>query len=169
MAKVTFDGTNKLIIVDNGVTSLDAAIDLYSDWKEWMLTSDNSKYPLAFATIGGDDLGGGRYLGATYFLENGWKIRPYEGNHALSLVGNIYTRDGSSPFVSTLGNYNVLITSSVSNLIDTVETGVNSYSLDQIRDSVWSKSITAPSPGSILEYIVTKLLTFKKFFATKDV
>lgn len=169
MAKVTFDGTNKLIIVDSGITSLDAAIDLYSDWKEWVLVGDNSKYPLAFSTIGGDDLGGGRYLGATYFLENGWKIRPYEGNHALSIVGNIYTRDGSSPFVVTLGNYNVLITSNVSNLIDTIAVGGNSYTLNQIADSVWSKSITSPASGSILEYIVTKLLSFKKFFATKDV
>ena len=169
MAKVTFDGTNKLIIVDNGINSLDAAIDLYSDWKEWIVDNNNAQYPIAFSSIGGDDLGGGRFLGSTYFLENGWKIRPYEGNHTLSLTGNLYTRDGSSPFVNTIGNYNVLITSSVSNLIDTISTGGNDYSLDQIRDSVWSKSITSPTSGSILEYITTKLLTFKKFFATKDV
>jgi len=52
--KITFDGGNKLIIVNNGETSLDVGLDLYSAWKEWMLLSDNSKYPIAFSAIGGD-------------------------------------------------------------------------------------------------------------------
>ena len=34
--KVTFDGPNKIIIVNEGVTELDFREDVYSNWKEWL-------------------------------------------------------------------------------------------------------------------------------------
>jgi hypothetical protein len=142
MAKVTFDGPNKLIIVNNGITSIDVKIDIYSDWKEWIVLSDNAKYPQVISVIGGDEISPSIYLGATFFLENGWKIRPYEGNHTLTVSGNLYTRDGSSPFVSTTGSYNVLIKMTTSNLINTVATdgsGGSSYTPEEIANAVWSK------------------------------
>lgn len=142
MAKVTFDGDNKLIIVNNGITTIDIKTDVYSDWKEWILLSDNSKYPQVISVIGGDEISPSIFLGATFFLENGWKIRPYEGNHTLTVSGNLYTRDGSSPFVSTVGSYNVLIKLTTSNLINTVATdgsGGSSYTPSEIADAVWAK------------------------------
>lgn len=117
-----FDGPNKLIILTSGTTSV-AVSDMWSRWVDWFCTSDNSKFFPAMYNIGGDDLGGGRYLGISYFLENGWKIRPQEANHALSISGNLYSRDGLSPFVSTIGAYNVSIQMTVSNLVDQVATG----------------------------------------------
>jgi hypothetical protein len=134
----TFDGVNKLIILSNGTTTVDAK-DMYSRWKDWSLVGDNAKYLQALSVLGGDPLPGGRYLGTTYFLENGWKIRPFEGNHTLVLQGNLYSRDGSDPFVSTLGNYNVRIMLTVSNLVDTVSTGGNVYTLNQIASAVRSE------------------------------
>lgn len=142
MAKVTFDGDNKLIIVNNGITTIDIKTDVYSDWKEWIVLSDNSKYPQVISVIGGDEISPSIFLGATFFLENGWKIRPYEGNHTLTVSGNLYTRDGSSPFVSTVGSYNVLIKLTTSNLINTVATdgsGGSSYTPAEIADAVWAK------------------------------
>jgi hypothetical protein len=111
MSQVTFDGPNKLIIVDNAVTELDAKVDLYSDWKEWVLTSgsDNAKFLPAFRTTGGDVLPGGQYVSGYYFLANGWRIRPYEGDHGLSVVGNLFVDGGGNPFVPTLGDYTVLV------------------------------------------------------------
>lgn len=124
MAKVTFDGTNKLIIVSSSVTSLNVKTDLYSDWKEWMTTDDNAKYEIAFSSVGGDPIiSGSYYLGSTFFLENDWKIRPQEANHTLTVDGNLYTRDQSSPFVQTIGSYNVLISMVRSNLVDQVIVG----------------------------------------------
>jgi hypothetical protein len=133
----TFDGPNKLIILSNGTTAVDVK-DMYSRWKEWVLISDNSKYLVALSVLGGDPLPGGRYLGSTYFLENDWKIRPYEGNHTLVVSGNLYSRDGSDPFVSTLGSFNVRIMLSVSNLVDTINTGGGIGTVDEVRDAVWS-------------------------------
>jgi len=91
---------------------------LYSRWVDWFLTSDNSKFLPALRVVGGDPLPGSKKLGITYFLLNGWKIRPYEATHFFTLDGNLYCDDGSSPYVSTLGSYNVTIINSVSNLVD---------------------------------------------------
>lgn len=122
MAKVTFDGPNKLILVDTGITELDVKEDLYTAWKDWAATDDNVKFAQAISAIGGDPISGVVLLGSTFFLENGWRIRPYSGNHTLTVSGNLYTREGVSPFVSALGTYNVMVNMARSNLIDTVST-----------------------------------------------
>jgi hypothetical protein len=111
VTNVTFDGPNKLIIVDNGVTDLDAKIDLYSDWKEWVLTSgsDHAKYLPAFRTTGGDELPGSQFISGYFFLTNGWRIRPYEGDHGLTVLGNLFVDGGGNPFVPTLGDYTVMV------------------------------------------------------------
>ena len=117
----TFIGIDKIITPTDapigGVIDFDIQ-DLYSRWVDWFLTSDNSKFLPAMRSVGGDPLPGSKKLGITYFLLNGWKIRPYEASHIFNVDGNLYCEDGSSPYVSTLGIYNVMITSSVSNLVD---------------------------------------------------
>lgn len=125
MANVTFDGSNKLIIVNNGITSLSVKTDIYGEWKLWVLDSDNAKYEQAFRVIGGDEIGGGIFVDGTYFLLNGWRIRPYEGNHVLSINGNLYVDGGGSVVVQTVGNYNVLVNLVTSNIVSlvTVATG----------------------------------------------
>jgi hypothetical protein len=35
---VTFDGPNRLIIVNDGETELEAERDIYSAWKRWMFS-----------------------------------------------------------------------------------------------------------------------------------
>jgi hypothetical protein len=56
--------------------------------------------------------------------------------------GNLFTRDGSSPFVPTLGNYNVTINLSTSNLIDTISTGGGGSgpTASQIATEVWNRN-----------------------------
>jgi hypothetical protein len=156
MAKVTFNGPAKLIIVDLGITEIDVKVDLYSDWKEWAIVGDNSKYPIALSAIGGDPIGGGRFLGSTFFLENGWKIRPYEGDHTLVVTGNLYARDGSSPFVNTVGDFNVLINSTTSNIVDTIATGgaAGAPTASQIADAIWDRTAIANADaGSFGQFI----------------
>jgi len=75
-------------------------------------------YEQAFRFVGGDPLPGSKKLGTTYFIMNGWKIRPYSGNHTLLIDGNLYAEDGTSPYVTAIGSYNVMIINSVSSLVD---------------------------------------------------
>lgn len=66
MADVTFDGVSRIISVNTGVTVLDAQT-LYSWWKQWASTGDNSKYLQAFRPVGGDDIGGGSQAPMYFF------------------------------------------------------------------------------------------------------
>ena len=173
---VTFNGVSKLIIADTGTTEL-TTIEIYSAWKEWVLLSDNSKYEQAFTGLGGDPLPGARYLGTTLFLENGWKIRPQEADHVLTISGNLYSRDGTSAFVSTLGSYNVLINLSTSNIVDTVATGGSSGSVtntdiqniaSNTAMKVWDKALsTITTANTIGIHIKDKVLTKNQFVALK--
>lgn len=109
---VTFDGANRLIIPNgppvNGVISI-SAIDIYSWWKEWVLVADNAKWAEAFRVVGGDPLTAQVTLSPYFFLLNGWRIRPYEGNHTFEIDGAIVVDGGGEPVIPTLGAYNVVV------------------------------------------------------------
>lgn len=94
--KVTFDGINKLILINDGETEIDIQKDIYSDWKEWVRLEDNLKYLPPISTVGGEPTIAGQRLDVTYFLINGWKIKPYSGTYDLTLIGNIFDIDGGS-------------------------------------------------------------------------
>ena len=80
---------------------------IYGAWANWMLLSDNIKYPPAFGSAGGDDLGSGLSIPPYYFLENGWRVRPMEANQNLTITGNLFVRGGGVPVVPTLGVFQV--------------------------------------------------------------
>jgi hypothetical protein len=122
MANVTFNGTTKIITVNSGVTTLNVQVDLYSDWKEWALL--NPGFLPAFRSVGGDELQTNYYLAPTFFLLNGWRIRPAEEDRVLTVIGNLYV-DGStdSPYIPTTGDFNVMVNSTSSNIVNIVATG----------------------------------------------
>jgi len=172
--KVTFDGPNRLILVNYGETELNVETDIYSDWKEWMQLEDYFKYPEAISVIGGEPLGGGQFVGATFFLENGWRIRPWEGSHALSIEGNIYTREaGESPTVKTVEGWNVATTFVRSALVFKIDaggsaTGSVSINPQEIADAVWKFGVTGSMPADTYgDHVYRKLLTLAQYMATK--
>ena len=106
----TFDATNKLIILSTGTTSFDLA-DLWTAWKDWQRLG-NAGAARALDTVGGEpiDAAAGTMVPLFLFLLNGWKIRPYEGDHTLTVTGGtLVVSGGGDPFVSTLGDYTVRI------------------------------------------------------------
>lgn len=118
MEKAIFSGSAKLIILSQSVTGADIKAELYSAWKRWMTTGSNHKFEAAFRVVGGDPTVAGGFLGSTFFLTNGWRIRPYEGNHFLTVEGNIFVEGGGNPFVTTVDPYNVICNIERSNLVD---------------------------------------------------
>jgi hypothetical protein len=154
--KVTFDGPNKLILINEGVTELDVKEDIYSDWKEWLLGHDsivNAKYLEATESIGGQPLPGSRFVGSTFFLVNGWRLKPYAGSYTLVVNGNLYTDVGDSPYVdaNVIEGYpnNIRIESTVSTLVETVGVlDVDSVtSLANIAQSVWEATLSQYASG----------------------
>ena len=108
MANVTFDGDNRRININTGITTIDVVSDLYKAWKDWVMVGNNMCYPQAFRYVGGDAIGGGNRIASYFFLMNGWKVKPFEGNQTLNINGNLFSDDGADPFVPTIGAYNVL-------------------------------------------------------------
>ena len=103
---MTFDGLNKRIILDSISVS---ASEIWSRYMDWLgADSNNAKWGLAMTQIGGDDLGGGLYVPIYVFLQNGWRVRPMESSHHLTITGNLFVAEGGSPIVNTLGNFNVI-------------------------------------------------------------
>lgn len=138
----TFDGVN-------WVVEYDVKTDLYSDTKEDMTTLlDGFKMPVA--STGGDDLPGDKALGATFFLEYGWRIKPYESDHVFRVNGNLYTREGDSPFVQTDGIYNVMVESTVSSITEAISTDAAGY-------DVWDEPTSEHKiPGTYGAEVATK-------------
>lgn len=125
--KVTFDGENKLIIINEGVTDLDIEVDVYTAWKDWTFERDYLKFEDALRSAGGDPLPGGDFLGGTFFLRNGWRIFVKEGPDNITVVGNIYTEEGDPVFITESGVQ--LLTTRVSNLIDKPDLGIKNASI----------------------------------------
>lgn len=106
--KVTFDATNRRIVVTtvpvSGTTILDFSADIYSAGKgDWLSDSTLSKLIFPIRAIGGDSLPGGLKYDSTYFLKTPWKVLPHDSDHELVIKGNVFTDDGSQFALSRSG------------------------------------------------------------------
>ena len=131
---VTFNGAALCIELESGVTSVDAKTDLYSAWKDWFKLSDNSKYPFAFDTAGGDPTSDTANVAAFFFIRNdlGWRICPPEEDITITIEGNLYPRDASIPYrTETTGGYTVLlnIERDATSVVETVESTTDASAL----------------------------------------
>lgn len=125
--KVTANPVTRIIQItlaptlENGdlVVDLDVQADIYSDLKEdWVAEESLRKLQFPIRATGGDPLPGSKVLGDTYFIRSDWKIAPYEASHRLRVNGNFYSEDGTSPFNTTIGDYNLFLEQTVSSLVD---------------------------------------------------
>lgn len=122
----------------SGEVAFDVEIDLYSDGKEdWVASGELNKWKFPVEAIGGQDLPGEKELGTTFFLNYGWKIRPYESTHVFNVNGNLYTDAGDSPFTPTVGTFNVMTIQQVSSLVDSTVT-----QLEQIEYASFNNGVT---------------------------
>ena len=124
-----FDGPNKRITLDS--QSMIEVSDLYSRWKDWVATGDNSKYLPAFSVVGGDAISPTANLAVNVFIRNdiGWRIAPPEEDIDILLAGNIYPALSSSPWrVAPAGDFQTSINTdnSVNAVVVTVSGGGSS-------------------------------------------
>ena len=93
MSDAVFDGANLHITIP-AIGSFDVQENLYSAWKEWIRLSDNAKYPTAFDTTGGDNVGGGQEVAPYFFCRNdlGWRIKMPQADGEIILTGNLFPR-----------------------------------------------------------------------------
>ena len=127
MSKISFDIVTRVIsitvaptLIDGeNVITLDIEKELYSQGKiDWVSDETLRKLKYPITSTGGDTLPGSKNLGATFFINSDWKIAPHEGSHRFVINGNFYSKDGTSPFNRTIGNYNIFLEQTVSSLVD---------------------------------------------------
>lgn len=99
---ITLNGSTKRIILDSASVS---AAQIWSAWVDWH--EANQQWSLAFQLVGGNALGGGLFIPPYFFLMNGWRVRPMEASHNLTITGNLFVDGGGVPVVGTLGTYQV--------------------------------------------------------------
>jgi hypothetical protein len=142
---IIFDGPNKLLILSAGTTELNVPA-AYSAWKDRVLAG-NAQYPPAFASVGGDPIDAGQGTAVPFydFLVNGWRVRPQEADHTLSVTGGILlVYGGGDPFVNTLGNYVVRINYQQPVQAITVSTGGGTApTAEQNAAAVWAHATGA--------------------------
>lgn len=109
----SFDGPSRIISVDFGVDEFTTG-EVYSRWKEWAMT--DSQWLPAFRSVGGDPTVGGATVPSYLFLLNGWRIRPYDDDHHLTVSFNLYVQGGGSPFLPTVGDHTVTISNLLSDV-----------------------------------------------------
>jgi len=100
--KVTFDGENRIIRVNEGVTTLDIQTDIYSDWKEWVKSMpDNATWLPAIRSVGGDNTVEGQKAGDIYFLINNWKL--YIDLTKVKVTGVLFSDNFDSAYFDNSG------------------------------------------------------------------
>lgn len=160
---ITFDGASRLAILSTGTTTLNVK-DFWSRWVDWWVTGDNSKWPLALAQVGGNEIDptAGTSIPPYIYCLNGWKIRPQEANHTLNVTSGVLLVDGGGdPFVNTLGTYTVRINYSQPVQAITVNTGGGGGS------DPWLSDLSSYSTGTAGHYLYNKVLTIAKFIGLK--
>lgn len=90
------NGSTKLITLDSASVT---AAEIWSRWVDWHAT--NQQWPLAFTLVGGIALGGGLFIPPYFFLLNGWRVRPMNIDHNLTITGNLFVEGGGVPVVAT--------------------------------------------------------------------
>lgn len=153
--KATFNATTRIIRLTeapdaNGDVTFNVRADLYSDGKEdWESTEALRKLWFPVRTTGGDALPGGKNTGDYYFLRSDWKIQPYESDQRLTIVGNLFSEDGTNPFILTDGNYNVAIFFEVSQFTQTVEKPSTTKQKEQVDELHKLQGLDASNPMTV--------------------
>jgi hypothetical protein len=126
MPDATFDGANLHITLPS-IGSFDVQTEIYSAWKEWVALSDNAKYPPAFDTTGGDDVGSGQKIAPYFFCRNdlGWRIKMPSQDGEIVVSGNLFPRDSSTTLFEQTSGFDAFLRLEVSTRAVVIETGTS--------------------------------------------
>lgn len=185
--KVTVDYLNRLIYINDGVTSFDIKTDLYSDLKElWGLSSIDykySKFKAPVRVIGGDNTSGGQTAGDIYFMHHGWRV-VYDPTKT-AVTGVLFSDDYDTPWLYS-EDFSPIYPAQVASLVtgtNITASGIGVPTEAEIAAAVWASSIreitnamtpedmwnfllSAPLPGSAGEKL-KQVLTTGNFMALK--
>jgi hypothetical protein len=151
--KVTADPITRVIQLleapVGGLASIDVQYDLYSRLKEdWLVTPDLRKLHFCFNTEGGTVVTTGKKSGAYFFLRNdlGWRIRPFDADHELTIEGMLYPSDITIPMILTPANRTIGYFNERSNLAQSIASETDAVA---VAAAVWVASTSGHAAGSM--------------------
>lgn len=105
-SKFTYDTANRRIILNAGVTELEAKSEFYSAAKyDWLTDDSLNKFRFPILSIGGQGIGSGKTISPYYSLAYGWRLQFPMADMTVNILGNIITVEGDSPLVDSPGSY----------------------------------------------------------------
>lgn len=144
----TIDYANSLQILLTG--SAYSIPQLYSEWKDSIRLTNNAQYDFAYEPLGGQPTGGIKAIPKYVFQANAWKLRPYEADSQIAMTDGIIVPESGSPFVNTLGGFNVNVEYDAPVQAIAVSTGaIVAPTQQQIRDAMTLATASIPATGSI--------------------
>jgi len=136
----------------NDLIEIDWDVDGWSDGiLDWESSVTKRGHTFPIQAIGGQVTSGGK-LGSTFLLLDPWQIEPYEDDHELLIVGNLFAELPATRLVlPTVGAFTVTVNLQTSTLVEVVEalsaSEVN-VKLDTIIDSTLGQKVLAFSVDS---------------------
>lgn len=135
---------------------------LYAEWKEWAASWDNLKYPIAFDTIGGEDIGWWVKVGAYFFLRTDlwWIGIPPAEDCVIIVKWNLFPRVDWQVVISTLSDFPVTLMMQNSSLTQALATswGWSSITAADIW-SYYQRTLTESMQSSLTQAEHTKLMS----------
>lgn len=90
---IEFDPIAKIIKITSG-TEINA-LTIYNAVMDWCDAQENIGYSVPMGAVGKAPLGGGVYSDSIFILQNGWKLKLYDGDYHFIFIGTIITDDGT--------------------------------------------------------------------------
>jgi len=122
---ITFNPIEKIIQLDTFTVS---ERELWTEFVNWSVLSDNLKYGVGMTQIGGAEP-----IALYIYLELGWKIRPMEADGITTITGNVLVQGGGSPITPTVGNWQTLVNMETPVKASAIEVGGSSLTPIQGR------------------------------------
>jgi len=90
---IEFDPINRYIKITSG-TSI-SALEIYNATMDWCDEQPTIVHSVPMAAIGKAPLGGGVYTDSIFILQDGWKIKFWNGTYQAVITGTVITDDGT--------------------------------------------------------------------------
>ena len=153
---VSFDFVNLIIDLPSATPTIDAQVDLYSDWKEAVkVDADAPGAPQAFRTVAGDPtIAGEESISPYYFLQNqhGWRIRPADEDAEVTITGNLFKEDDTIDSVVSRPGRTIVVRGFISPQSLTRGSGLDATQdtrLTLVEQILRNKLVTNPGTGKL--------------------
>lgn len=88
---IEFDPIAKYIKITSGVSI--TALEIYNTTMDWCDAPENIGYSIPMSAVGKAPLGEGVFSDSIFVLQNGWKIKLYDGTYQFTIFGTVITDD----------------------------------------------------------------------------